>query len=97
MTQFHYDKVKDPLFFKENVLPAHSMQPIYKNSRELFNKKSSLKKSLDGVWKFSYAVNIDSAVPGFEKEEYDCRTWADIRVPAHIQMEGYDAPQYVNV
>lgn len=97
MTQFHYDKVKDPLFFKENVLPAHSMQPIYKNSRELFNKKSSLKKSLDGVWKFSYAVNIDSAVSGFEKEEYDCRTWADIRVPAHIQMEGYDAPQYVNV
>lgn len=95
--QFCYDKVKDPLFFKENVLPAHSMQTIYKNSRELFDKKSSLKKTLDGIWKFSYAVNIDSAIAGFEKEEYDCKSWADIRVPAHIQMEGYDAPQYVNL
>lgn len=97
MAQFHYDKVKDPLFFKENVLPAHSMQVIYKNKEEFFRGKSSLKKSLDGIWKFSYAVNIDSAVAGFEKAEYDCKSWEDIRVPAHIQMEGYDAPQYVNI
>ena len=27
----------------------------------------------------------------------DCHSWDDIRVPAHIQMEGYDSPQYVNV
>lgn len=97
MTKFVYANLKDPSFFKENVLPAHSMQIIYKNKKELFNQNSSLKKSLDGIWKFSYAVNIDSAVPGFEKEEYDCKSWADIRVPAHIQMEGYDAPQYVNL
>lgn len=97
MTQFHYDKVKNPLFFKENVLPAHSAQVIYKNKEEFFKGKSSLKKSLDGIWKFSYAVNIDSAIVGFEKADYDCKSWADIRVPAHIQMEGYDAPQYVNI
>lgn len=97
MTQFHYDKVRDPLFFKENVLPAHSTQVIYKNKEEFFKGKSSLKKSLNGIWKFSYAVNIDSAIAGFEKAEYDCKSWADIRVPAHIQMEGYDTPQYVNI
>ncbi len=97
MMKFEYEKVKDPLFFKENVLPAHSSHVIYKDEKELFDKKSSLRKSLDGVWKFSYAVNIDSAIAGFEKEEYDCKSWNDIRVPAHIQMEGYDAPQYVNV
>lgn len=95
--QFCYDKVKDPSFFKENVLPAHSMQTVYRNSKELLGQKSSLRQSLDGVWKFSYAVNVDSAIAGFEKEEYDCKSWGDIRVPAHIQMEGYDAPQYVNV
>ncbi len=97
MTQFCYDKVKDPLFFKENVLPAHSIQKIYRNKEELLRGESSLEKSLDGIWKFSYAVNIDSAIAGFEKAEYDCKSWADIRVPAHIQMEGYDAPQYVNI
>lgn len=97
MTSFHYDKVKDPLFFKEHVLPAHSAHKIYKNKKELFNKKSSLSQCLDGVWKFSYAVNIASAIEGFERMDYDCKSWADIRVPAHIQMEGYDSPQYVNV
>lgn len=59
-------------------------------------RQSSLIKSLNGVWKFSYAVNINSAIDGFEKDAYDCRCWEDIRVPAHIQMEGYDIPQYVN-
>ena len=33
----------------------------------------------------------------FEKTDYDCRGWKDITVPAHIQMEGYGVPQYVNV
>ena len=95
--QITYDLLQNPRFFKENVLPAHSAHTIYHDREELFDKNSSLVKCLDGVWKFSYAVNLDSAVPGFEKADYDCKSWADIRVPAHIQMEGYDVPQYVNV
>lgn len=97
MAQFDYEKVKDPRFFKENVIPAHSAHVIYGNKKECRNMDSSLRKSLDGVWKFSYAVNQDSAIAGFEKDEYDAKSWGDIRVPAHIQMEGYDVPQYANV
>ena len=41
--------------------------------------------------------NYNSTIPGFEKTEYCCKSWDDIRVPAHIQMEGYDVPQYANV
>lgn len=96
MTQSDYNKIKDPRFFKDNVLPAHAALSLYANAKEAARGISSLKHSLDGIWKFSYAVNIDSAVKGFEQESYDCRPWADIRVPAHIQMEGYDIPQYVN-
>lgn len=96
MSQFDHQKVKDPQFFKENVLPAHSAHKIYKNKREYLNKHSSLIMSLNGIWKFSYAVNMDSTVSGFERDGYDCKCWADIRVPAHIQMEGYDIPQYAN-
>jgi len=96
MTQFDYGNVKNPRFFKENVLPAHAALHFFANESEAVRQKSSLIQSLDGVWKFSYAVNVDSAIKGFEKEEYDCKPWADIRVPAHIQMEGYDIPQYVN-
>lgn len=97
MTQFQYDKVKEPLFFKENVLPAHSAHVLYRNREEFHMGNSSLRMSLDGVWKFSYAVNQASAPAGFEKAEYDCKCWESIRVPAHIQMEGYDVPQYANV
>ena len=96
MSQFDFNKVKDPRFFKENVLPAHASLHFFANEGEAAGEKSSLAQSLDGVWKFSYAVNMDSAIKGFEKEDYNCRPWADIRVPAHIQMEGYDIPQYVN-
>ncbi|MDE7340017.1 MAG: DUF4981 domain-containing protein [Lachnospiraceae bacterium] len=97
MTQFHYEKVKDPLFFKENVLPAHSAHEIFRDREEASGGKNSLKMPLDGVWKFSYAVNHAAAPVGFEKEEYDCKCWESICVPAHIQMEGYDVPQYANV
>ncbi len=96
MAQFDYDKVKDPRFFKENVLPAHAALHFFADAGEAVRGQSSLIQSLDGVWKFSYAVNADSVIKGFEKEDYDCKPWADIRVPAHIQMEGYDIPQYVN-
>lgn len=95
--QMNYDKLKNPLFFKENVLPAHSAHEIYQNREEFCCRKSSLVKLLDGIWKFSYAVNLDSAIPGFEQPDYDCKCWEDICIPAHIQMEGYDVPQYVNV
>ena len=58
---------------------------------------SSLRYSLNGIWKFSYAKNYASSIPGFEKTSYDCSGWDDIRVPAHMQMEGYDKPAYINV
>ncbi len=97
MTQFHYEKVKDPLFFKENVLSAHSAHEIFRNREEASVGRNSLRMLLDGVWKFSYALNQAAAPVGFEKEEYDCKCWESICVPAHIQMEGYDVPQYANV
>ena len=42
-------------------------------------------------------LNYGNTIKGFEREDYSCKDWDDIRVPAHIQMEGYDAPQYANV
>ena len=96
MSQFEFDKVKDPRFFKENVLSAHAALHFFANADETVHGKSSLTQSLDGIWKFSYAMNMDSSIKGFEKADYSCKSWADIRVPAHIQMEGYDIPQYAN-
>lgn len=63
---------------------------------DVLGKGSSFRLFLDGNWKFHYAGNYAQTVKGFETTDYDCRNWADIRVPAHIQMEGYDRPQYAN-
>lgn len=97
MRYFDYAKVKDPRFFRENRMDAHSGHSFYASAEEAQEGRSSFVHSLNGLWKFSYAVNYENAVKGFERMDFDCRPWADIRVPAHIQMEGYDAPQYVNV
>lgn len=96
MSQFDYSKVADTEFFMENRLDAHSDHVWYKDSVQEAEGVSGFRHSLNGLWKFAYAPNYASAIPGFQEKDYDCRSWADIRVPAHIQMEGYDSPQYVN-
>lgn len=97
MPDFSYEQVKNPQYFAEGRLDAHSDHVCYADRQEAAAKKTSLRYSLDGIWKFHYARNYAQTVQGFEQPDYDCHSWADIRVPAHIQMEGYDIPQYVNV
>ena len=97
MKTFDYSLVKDPQYFRDGRMDAHSDHTYYRDGEEAQEKETSFRYDLNGIWKFHYARNYGSAVPGFEKEEYCCRDWDDIRVPAHIQMEGYDAPQYANV
>lgn len=94
---FEIKKIHDPKFFKENCMSAHSDHISYADEKEAEEKKSSFWLPLDGIWKFHYAKNYAQAVTGFEAEDFDCKCWDDIRVPAHIQMEGYDIPQYVNI
>ncbi len=97
MENFCYDVVKNPEFFKDNVLPAHGDFVAFATEDELNEGVSSLEISLNGLWKFHYAKNYSAVVPGFEKEDYDCNSWDDIHVPAHMQLEGYDVPAYINV
>ena len=94
---FEIKKIHDPKFFKENCMAAHSDHVAYADEKEAEERKSSFRLPLDGVWKFHYARNYAQTVSGFEAEDFDCKCWEDIRVPAHIQMESYDIPQYVNI
>ena len=102
MKAFDYSLVKDPQYFCDNRMEAHSDHVYYRDGNEMQTAvqdgtETSFRYSLNGLWKFHYARNYKSAVQGFEKEDYCCYDWDDIHVPAHIQMEGYDAPQYANV
>lgn len=97
MMKFDASRLKDPSFFAENRVHAHADHIAYANLEELSIGETSLRHSLNGLWKFHHALNAAQVIPGFEAADYDSRGWADIRVPAHIQMEGYGAPQYANV
>lgn len=96
MGNFDSDIVKNPEIFEQNRLAAHSDHVCYKNELEKIKGKSSLRYDMNGLWKFAYAKNQSLAPCGFEAADYDCKSWDEIRVPAHIQMEGYDVPIYTN-
>ncbi|MEE1216972.1 MAG: glycoside hydrolase family 2 TIM barrel-domain containing protein [Agathobacter sp.] len=96
MSNFDPNIIKNPEIFEQNRLAAHSDHMCYKNELEKIKGKSSLRYDMNGLWKFAYAKNQSLAPCGFEAADYDCKSWDEIRVPAHIQMEGYDVPIYTN-
>lgn len=97
MKEFDYRMVKDPQYFRDgNRISACSDHLYFASEADVQEGRSAFAECLNGLWKFHYAKNYESAVRGFEKPDYSCEGWDDIRVPAHIQMEGYDAPQYAN-
>ncbi len=97
MQQFSYAHLADPRYFSENRLPACSDHIWYESEAALRRGVSSYRICLDGLWQFSYARNFTQAPADFAQPETDCHGWDTIRVPGHIQTQGYDAPQYANI
>ncbi|SEA46884.1 beta-galactosidase [Pseudobutyrivibrio sp. ACV-2] len=96
MAEFNYEIVKNPRIFQENRLDPHSDHEYYDSEAYGYGEKSNFKYSLNGMWKFEYAKNYECCDKTFFEEDRDCHGWDDIKVPAHIQMEGYDKIMYVN-
>ena len=95
MNTFDFERVVcDPAVFAEGRLPAHSDHVAYRTANEMRTGEASLRMSLDGVWRFHYARNLTEAPTDFPN--VDSADWNTIRVPAHVQMEGYGVPQYCN-
>lgn len=99
MTQptFGTSLLDDPTKFAENRMPAHSDHRWFASEQELATGTSSYEQCLNGSWKFHYAKNPAGTIAGFEATDFDASGWDDIAVPGHIQLQGYDRPQYVNV
>lgn len=89
--------LSNPEIFRVNRIDAHSDHLFYENREDLaLGYNMPLKQSLNGKWRFSYAVNPRSRIKDFYKEDYDCSGFDFIKVPGHIQMQGYDKCQYIN-
>ncbi len=81
--------LSDPEIFEVNRERAHS-DHSYKT------KGGDLRQSLNGIWKFNYCEHPDDRPADFYKADYDVTAFDEIKVPGHIQLQGYDRPQYVN-
>jgi beta-galactosidase len=77
--------------FQVNRMEAHATLMPYE---QRINSSNYL--SLDGMWKFSIAENPDKRIKNFYTTNYDTSNWAEISVPGHWQLQGYDYPQYTN-
>lgn len=66
-------------------------------ARPWLEPKSSLRKSLNGQWKFNYSPTPAAAPANFYESGYNSSDWDLIAVPSVWQMLGYDTPMYVNV
>ncbi|MBQ8518035.1 MAG: DUF4981 domain-containing protein [Agathobacter sp.] len=87
MEKFDYAILKNSNVIQEKRLPVHSNHVCMPNWFEA--EQNSFRMSLDGLWKFAYAKNMDLAVVDFEKEEYNCKGWDEIRVPSSLEVEGH--------
>lgn len=96
MKDFNVWDLANPRVFQLNRQRAHSDHTFYSDMEELKRKQSGKYFLLNGMWKFQYARNTKEAMEDFESPEVDCRNWEEIKVPAHIQMEGYGKPHYTN-
>ena len=86
----------DPQVFRVGQLPAHSDHPIYQDTEEAAEGRSSLVQSLDGTWEFAYSVNANSRPVDFYRENAESAQFDTIRVPGHIELAGYDQIHYIN-
>ncbi|WP_339277397.1 glycoside hydrolase family 2 TIM barrel-domain containing protein [Paenibacillus sp. FSL W8-0426] len=87
----------DVSVFEVNRLKAYSDHRYYRTMEEALKSDGmDMRYSLNGMWKFNYAVRPDCRPEHFYAADFSSDGWDDIEVPGHIQLQGYGQIQYVN-
>ena len=86
----------DPAVFQVNRLDAHSDHVCYASRQEADQGESSLRQSLDGVWRFAWSGSPAGRPADFWREGYDDSAFGTIQVPGHMELQGYGQIQYIN-
>ncbi|QIG53532.1 DUF4981 domain-containing protein [Altererythrobacter sp. BO-6] len=53
--------------------------------------------SLNGQWSFRWSKNPSERPAGFQDPQFDVSGWDRVAVPGNWELQGYDAPHYVNI
>ena len=88
------EQLENPEVFRINRMDAHSDHTFI--PEEKGKKAKSFIQSLDGVWKFIRSERIEDRPLRFYEENYDLSRFKEIRVPGHMELQGYGVPQYIN-
>lgn len=91
---------RNPEIFQLNRLAAHAAFASYDSLEAALSGRrdeTTGRLSLNGTWKFAWAENPDARIANFYERDFDHGDWADIPVPSHWQLQGYDYPQYTNI
>lgn len=90
---------QDHTVFRINKEDAHaSLFPFETREAALADRmeNSAWYQSLNGLWKFRFAIKPADRPLDFFRDGFDVSKWQDIRVPANWELEGYDRPIYLD-
>ncbi|MCL1950808.1 MAG: DUF4981 domain-containing protein [Turicibacter sp.] len=96
-TQQLQELLENPEIFNINRLPAHSDHRYYPTLEAAIKQgEMPWRKSLNGTWQVAYSDNLESRPAGFDAVGFDSSDFTEIKVPGHLQLQGFGKPQYVN-
>ena len=81
----------------KNEKAALGQQALPTATRFDINRTAERRISLNGVWKFKWAKNINESPKDFYKSSYRTRGWDNIKVPGSWELQGFDIPIYTDV
>ena len=92
---------EDPAVNSENRLPARTYSmPLADEAAALsgeIDPATPFRKSLNGVWKISWAGDPALRVKDFWQAGFDDADWLTVDVPSCLELRGFGSPGYVNV
>lgn len=86
----------DPAVFRVNRLDAHSDHVCYASAGEAHRGRTSLRQSLDGLWRFAWSPRPADRPADFWREGFDDSAFGTILVPGHMEIQGYGQIRYIN-
>ena len=96
MMQADLNWLTNPRVFQVNRLAPHSDHLCCASLEQTLQGTSSLRQSLDGLWRFSWSPRPAVRPVDFWREDFDDSAFAAIQVPGHMELQGYGQIQYTN-
>ncbi len=86
---------ENPQIINRNTEPAHAtFTPFQSMDRAMDMDGTSMRRSLNGKWKFRWSKKPSERPKDFYQTAFDVSSWNEIVVPGNWQTQGYGVPIY---